>query len=92
MNMRKNMTNFREMRERLLSNSGGHGFGQSEEGDGLKFSAYWKDNKVNKFGLCSPARSSSALKALERASKKGNRLKRISSITGKSHWFYIKLG
>jgi len=69
----------REMREKFLPSSGWHGLSRLEEGKDLKFSVYWKNNKVERFGLCSLARGSSASKALETASlKKGNRLKRIS--------------
>jgi hypothetical protein len=64
----------REMPERLLSNSGGHGFGQSEEGEYLKFSSYWQDNKTKRLGHCPPACGSSALKALDRAPKKGEKV------------------
>jgi len=74
MNIDKNMVNIPEMREGLLSNSGCYGFGQSEQGEFLKFSCYWKDNKKKRMGHCPPARGFSALKALDRAPKKGEQV------------------
>jgi hypothetical protein len=59
-----------EMREKFLPSSGWHGLSRLEEGKDLKLFVYWKDNKVERFGLCSLARGSSASKALERAYRK----------------------
>lgn len=74
MNIHKNMMNIPEIREELLSKSGCYGFGQSAEGEFLKFSSYWKDNKTKRLGHCPPACGSSVLQALERAPKKGEQV------------------